>query len=235
MQIVCPNCNARYLAPDAQIGLEGRRVRCGRCANVWWVEANETPAVISAAAVPASPAIEVGLPPEASSAAPIKVDPIPRNRALATGVKASNQRGIAGWIAFLAILIAILSALYFGRETIMRIWPASTVLYNKAGLVGGMEGLSIKTPALEVSDLANEWVENADGLELVLHGKVTNRSLEIKDAPFLRLRLYDHDNSIVRDKRQALEGGPIQPGEARAFSMSFQEPGDVARALPALE
>jgi predicted Zn finger-like uncharacterized protein len=247
MQIVCPNCNARYLAPDTQIGPNGRRVRCARCANVWRVEAPDPEAVISAAAEPVTAGVQAASAPAASVAetdpssetpiaAPIKVDPLPRNRAPATGNEKPSPRRLAGWIAFAAIIIAILTALYLGREAIMRVWPASTQLYKKVGLAGGpMDRPVEKARELEVSNLANEWVENGNGLELVLRGNVTNRSSELQDAPYLRIRLYGRDNSIVRDKRQPLEGGPIRPGEARAFAMRFQDPGDVARALPALE
>jgi predicted Zn finger-like uncharacterized protein len=245
MQIVCPNCNARYLAPDAQIGPNGRRVRCARCANVWRVEAPDATAVVSAAAEPeiasddatagVGPVGEVESSPKAPVAVPIKVDPLPRNRAPATGKEKPRRPRWFGWIVFAATVIAILAALYLGRETIMKAWPASTQLYENVGLTGTMKRPVEKARDLKVSSLTNEWVENADGLELVLRGKVTNRSSEIKEAHYLRIRLYDSNNSIVRDKRQPLEGGPIRPGTARGFEMRFQDPGDVARALPALE
>ncbi|MBV9834746.1 MAG: zinc-ribbon domain-containing protein [Alphaproteobacteria bacterium] len=46
MQIVCPNCSARYLVDPAAIGRQGRTVQCFRCGHKWMahVEANDAEA-----------------------------------------------------------------------------------------------------------------------------------------------------------------------------------------------
>ena len=35
MIITCPQCSTKFLAPDESIGADGRRVRCGKCSNIW--------------------------------------------------------------------------------------------------------------------------------------------------------------------------------------------------------
>lgn len=42
MILQCPNCNARFLVPDAAIGTDGRTVRCGRCKHSWTAHVPET-------------------------------------------------------------------------------------------------------------------------------------------------------------------------------------------------
>lgn len=37
MILDCPNCAAKFLVADTQIPANGRDVRCGRCAHVWFV------------------------------------------------------------------------------------------------------------------------------------------------------------------------------------------------------
>ncbi|MBM3620259.1 MAG: hypothetical protein FJX20_06180 [Alphaproteobacteria bacterium] len=43
MQIVCPNCSARYLVDPAAIGPKGRTVQCFRCGHRWMAHAAAEP------------------------------------------------------------------------------------------------------------------------------------------------------------------------------------------------
>ena len=43
MLVTCKNCNASYAVPNDKIGVDGRNVRCAKCANVWYVEAEKLP------------------------------------------------------------------------------------------------------------------------------------------------------------------------------------------------
>lgn len=267
MQIVCPNCGARYLAPDDQIGPNGRRVRCARCSHVWRSDpppppepgdsAPETPPDVNAPfgddSPPDSPPAPDGEavatpdetdPPshaEGESATdgdgaperPLRVDPLPRNRLPAPQTAQPQRRGSGGWVLFVVVVLLLAVAFYLGRGPIMQYWPASAVLYRTIG-IAPQNGAPAKSE-LEVGELANSWEETAEGWELVLRGSVINNGERERPAPYLRIRLYDGENRIVRDKRQPLKGGPLRPGENRKFVMRFKDPGEVARFAPVLE
>ena len=56
MQIVCPNCSARYLVDPAAIGRQGRTVQCFRCGHKWMAHVEAAP-VADGAEAPAEPAM----------------------------------------------------------------------------------------------------------------------------------------------------------------------------------
>lgn len=300
MQIVCPNCSARYLAPDDQIGPEGRRVRCAKCGHVWQSDPpplpdpepepevepppdpepepppdpepeppesdsreadtpetdgldaepvaplpTDAPAPEDAriegadaeAGDPADPATPAGPAEADASGKTVRIEPLPRNRLPAPqGAGLAVKRSLpVGWIVFLLVVAGLAAGFFFGRDAIMQAWPPSTKLYEAVGLSEAVGTMPQKAPELEVSDLANVWEDNDDGLSLILGGRVTNHGRTETPAPYIRIRLFNHDGKIVRDKREPLAGGPIEPGETREFDMRFKDPGDVARAIPVLE
>ena len=67
IEIVCPNCQARYQLPDGAIGPEGRKVSCSSCAHKWRAHPEEpVPAEASAPAeqpAPAAPPAAAAPPP----------------------------------------------------------------------------------------------------------------------------------------------------------------------------
>ncbi len=232
MQIACPNCNARYLAPDAQIGPNGRKVRCARCAHVWRVEPpplEEQPSP-SFGGLPEEPAVEA--PPH-----PIRIDPLPRNRLPAPWGRERRRVPYAGWLALGMFVLALAVAFVLGRETLMRVWPPSEVLYRAVGIVAAAPASAptVKDEPLRIDALKSDWVKTDAGSDLVMSGNVVNAADEAKAAPYVRIRLYNDGQQIVRDQRTVVEGGPIAPGEQRPFVMRFENPEGVARAIPLLE
>ena len=84
MILQCPECQTRYLVPDAAIGGDGRSVRCANCRHSWFQEpatvdvepaparpaGAPSPATASAAAAPAAPDADPYPPISAPPAAP---------------------------------------------------------------------------------------------------------------------------------------------------------------------
>ncbi len=143
MQIACPNCNARYLVPDAKIGQDGRRVRCARCETTWKTEgippapapdANDAPdesvaaEAASEAPTPAAPHVD---PPNRSK--PVQVDPVPRDRSPAP-IADRPRRGWMGWAALGMLVLALLAAFFLASDQIKSVWPASAKIYEAIGI-----------------------------------------------------------------------------------------------------
>jgi len=223
MQITCPNCGARFLTPDRLIGPNGRRVRCGRCSEVFRAEL-PTEAVEAAAAEPvAAPAPE---PAPAAAAGddsperPVRVDPLPRNRLPAPRIE--RKRGLGGWAIFSLVLIALIAVFFLARGPIVESWPPAERFYSLFGL-----SETEAEPAYELGELTSNWAIEDSKAVLVVTPTVTNTGATEMPAPNVRIALKTNDGRIARDDRKLLPGGPMAPGESRKFEMRFIEPGDV--------
>lgn len=63
VQIVCPNCDAKYNVPDAALGAKGRKVSCAKCKTAWHATAPEDEVMVLSEPTGTDPA-------EAQAAAP---------------------------------------------------------------------------------------------------------------------------------------------------------------------
>ena len=163
MQITCPNCNARYLVPDAKIGQDGRRVRCARCETIWKTEgisaapapdSNDVPdesvAAEAATDAPTPAATHVDSP---SRTKPVQIDPVPRDRSPAP-IADRPRGGWMGWAALAILVIALLAGFVVASDTVKSVWPASAKIYEAIGI------LSDAKPAM-APDSANPAISKA--------------------------------------------------------------------------
>lgn len=116
MQVICPNCRARYAVDPLAIGPAGRTVQCARCSHQWRERAT---AEAVAAAPPPPPRLEPppvvppGAPPSAYKAglpALTTQRPRPRSRAWLAGLL-----GVA--------VVAVLAVFAFAGEIADRLPP----------------------------------------------------------------------------------------------------------------
>lgn len=71
MRVICPTCNAGYEVPESRIGA-GRKLRCARCKNDWWVDPPEPgpAAPVAESSFARAVAQAAGVPGAAAAAAP---------------------------------------------------------------------------------------------------------------------------------------------------------------------
>mgnify|MGYP006181000507 CR=1 FL=1 len=143
MQIACPNCNARYLVPDAKIGREGRRVRCARCETMWKTEGispapapdvNDAPKEsVAAEAPPEEPMLAAPHLDPPNRMKPVQVDPVPRDRSPVPIADRPRCRWM-GWAALVILVMALLAAFVLASDQIKTVWPASAKIYEVIGV-----------------------------------------------------------------------------------------------------
>ena len=124
MILSCPDCSTRFAIDADKLGPDGRRVKCGKCAHVWF----ESAPVADAEPEAAEPPLRVTpLEPEEQSSIPVRNLP-----AVQRARKARSAR--TGWIVSIILLAGILAALWFGREQIARAVPEAESVYAAVGI-----------------------------------------------------------------------------------------------------
>ncbi|MDX1486100.1 MAG: zinc-ribbon domain-containing protein [Alphaproteobacteria bacterium] len=210
MIITCPSCQTRYKVDPASFGAKGRRVRCSNCDNMWTERpAEDLPKRVDAEA-----------PPERD--APSEV--LDAEAAAEDGAKG---RGSAmGWGALGAVVIAVVAGAVLARESIVRWWPPAQRLYVAAGIP-----VPVGKAGLAVEVLSHDHAVQGGRIILIVKGKVTNISGEVRDVPKLRAWIRGKDASELANWTFAAGQSRLLPGETVPFVTRFQNPPAGAAAL----
>ena len=123
MILSCPDCSTRFAIDADKLGPDGRRVKCGKCAHVWFESAPE-PADVEED----DPVLRVTpLDPDEQSRIPVRNLP-----ALHQAKKARSAK--TGWIVSVVLLVAVLAVLWWGREPIARTFPQMQAVYDAVNI-----------------------------------------------------------------------------------------------------
>ena len=229
MILTCPNCAARYLVGAAQIGLNGRMVRCGKCHHSWFESADQVPVWVESPAAEGEPA------PAAATAAaavelptaPPELRPIPPGSNLPALPGRTRRRSHAlGWLVLILALAGALYGGYVERANIITLWPPAARLYMLLHLMpaGGATGL-------EIRGVATERVSE-DGVP-VLHitGEVANVAGEARDIPLIAAVLKDGRQQNLQQWIFRPAETRLAPGAATRFSTKVRNPAAGATDL----
>ncbi len=198
MILSCPDCSTRFAIDAEKLGPDGRRVKCGKCAHVWF----------ESAPVPESdddqpPPMQVTpLEPEEQSSIP------PRNLpALQRAKKARSARW--GWIVALLLLVAILAALFFGRAQIATAVPETEEIYAAIGI-----------PAFPLpgEGLVIEFDPKTEDGSLTLKGEIINPTSGVRDVPGLRVVVTGAGDETLKAWEFESSVSRLGPGETVAFT-----------------
>lgn len=210
MILTCPSCGTRFAVDARAIGVTGRRVKCSRCAEIWFTEAD--PAELAALA-------DVQPPP--SSTIRVEPRPIPPGSGLPAlrGPQPPPPKPRLGWMLFATTLVLLLAAGWFGRNAIVAAWPPAARIYAAAGIDAGVEG-----PALELT-VTPARRQTIDGVAtIVIEGTVRNRSKDEQNVPKLRAVARAADGSELYGWTFDAALPRLKPGESSSFSTRLDRP-----------
>jgi predicted Zn finger-like uncharacterized protein len=240
MLIVCPSCASEYMIDPAQIGTDGRMVRCAACRGTFFVageperseeelaETEEFHAFLaqqSTAWPQAEPTLEGDA--ESGRAQTDRKEP-PKRRAILSAIPLA---ALAGRIAavpkapLLALLIvALAGGAVLGRERIVMAFPATGYLYAAAHLTVNPLGLGLK-------GVRSELVPNGSDQLLVVEGEILNLRQGPVEVPPLQvsvrgaggLALYTWTNEPPRKT--------LAPGESARFRARLASPPPEGREV----
>ena len=197
MILSCPDCSTRFAIDPEKLLPDGRRVKCSKCAHVWYESAPEpTPEDDN---LPLSPP---PLDPGEQSTVPV--------RNLPAVHRARNTRSAkTGWAVAAVLLVAIAAALWFGRESIARAVPQAEAIYAAVGIAAFPlpgEGLSI------------EFDPKTENNVLTLKGEIINTSDGVRDVPGLRVMISDKDEETLKTWEFSVDVTRLGPGETLPFT-----------------
>lgn len=225
MILTCPECQTRYVVPDASIGPVGRQVRCASCRHSWFepplADAQEAAeAGAEAVAVPPGPLSAPAPEPEALAAVP-DIDPFAPVPPFRPRGNPARMWTYVALVAAAVMLGAIGALVTLGPPAIAAkfgLWPEHGV------------PLTIKvtqTPERRPMESGNELFS--------VTGRIHNPSAATQPVPNIRAQLVDAQSRIVyswtiaRPTAQLPPGGDIDfdsaaldvPRGAKSLNLSF--------------
>ena len=258
MILSCESCRTRFAVPDAAIGRTGRRVRCSVCGHTWFQAAAQAPPEPEAF-IPRSRnrPIEDDLGPMAGYPESVRrrddededryddgdgdggydddfdgsnLPAIPQRR---------RGRGLIAWLLVILIFGGVLAGGFFGRDTIVTLWPPAYQLYATVGLpVRAPLALNaIPAAGFAIIDVIPTYREAAGGPELIVAGAMSNETDRPLPLPPLAVALLDA-NGAPLDVVTVTDavGDIVFPGEALPFSVRLgQPPANAANVVVTFE
>ena len=234
MILTCPSCSTRYSIDTASVGADGRLVKCAKCGHKWREfppedlpkqVAEEVPVKPEATQTPEKPA-------EPPEDAEFSIEAMTRStqaRVQEKADKVRKKRNWLGWVIFILILAGIGAGGFYGRDTVVQFWPASSKLYQ-------MLKLDVKTTnllGLEIKDLETKSILEDGVVRLTVQGKIVNITGHQQPIPRIGIQLVDSKGLHVYSWSTAIEAKNVGPWATVEFSSSMNQPPEEAKHVKA--
>lgn len=232
MLIVCPSCASEYIIDPAQIGADGRTVRCAACRGTFFVagepdvsddELAETEAFNSYLATQAWPEPDPPLAVAATAARSSKDAPTERperrgrSRLAGLGRLAARMPRPPAAPLLACLLLAVAAGLVGWRETVVRNLPATARLYAAVRL-------PVNPSGLELRGVRSELVVDGTDRLLVVEGDIRNVAKREIALPALELAVRGPDGRALYTWTSEAARKTLAPAEAERFRARLAAP-----------
>ncbi len=234
MILTCPSCSTRYSIDTASVGAEGRLVKCAKCGHKWreFPPEDLPKQVAEEAQVKPAPTAAPDIPSEQPEDGELSIEAMTRSsreRVQENADKVRKKRSWIGWVIFILLLAGIGAGGFYGRDTVVQFWPASSKLYQ-------MLKLDVKTTnllGLEIKDLETKSVLENGVVRLTVQGKIVNITGHEQPIPRIGIQLVDSKGLHVYSWSTAIEAKNVGPWETVDFSSSMNQPPEEAKHVKA--
>lgn len=209
MIISCENCATKYNINSAFIGLAGRKVKCTTCKHIWNAalpKEEEEKLKSQAFAQAASDNSQENTSSSKESKAESNVS---SKKPLKNFLPAIIDRQVPLWlrIAPASILsLAIAIYLVFYSHNLLSFVPELSKVYQYFGIYN--------TQAVVLQDSAiYKLGGEGEYFDILVKGKIVNRSMNSRFLPGLRLSILDSNGSNIVSSVSHSDGSVLEPGE----------------------
>lgn len=156
-------------------------------------------------------------------------EPIPQVFTDPDSILEEEERPVSAWLVALAAVLVVaglLGGLYFARDGVMKMVPASRAIYSLIGLGGEQLGAG-----LEIRNIDFERPTEGNANVLVVSGLIVNTDQQPRPVPLIRVVLYDAASNPLEDMVLSPTEANLQPGKDLEFRARFADPSPLARRM----
>lgn len=218
MILTCPNCSLTYAITEAQLGPQGRTVRCASCKTTWHAEKVEDPIEL-----PLTKAIEK----PAKQLKEVKAKKIPLlYREMIEGQKRHKALMAQGliWGALGVTFLALLGSAYLMRVDVVRAFPRLAGAYASVGL-------PVNAAGLEFVDLNIEKTLKGGRFAVTVTAAIKNVRDQDTPVPPVKVRILDKNNATLSEILIPSNGLIVEPNATRTLAFDVPDPKNVAANL----
>lgn len=230
MILTCPSCSAKFMISSEALGSNGREVRCGKCAHMWFQEAerDSLDELAESAAAEEEKEFDIGLSDHEEPVASEEVSrpeamPPTENEAVSFDEKTNLRRHVAAILAALAVTVVLLYGFIALRGPLSAAIPSLSSVYAALGFA---------TLQSQESDLAFDRIKlTRNGASLSGSGYVINLTSHAVSLGPIKAELLNAQKEVLASTDIEMEKNEIAAESFEEIQFSFKDPPKQAEGV----